>query len=92
MAQRAPEAIELPDHQDIARTQTRQQGLKHRPLGLGAADHFLEDLRAASSAQGIDLQVNALLLGADPRVADLHGPSRRLIGPTYSFKSRKLGP
>jgi plasmid stability protein len=34
MTQRAPEAIELPDHQDIARAQIRQQGLEHRPLGL----------------------------------------------------------
>ena len=57
MAQGAPEAVELPDHQHIVRAQFPEQRREARTLGLGAADHLLVDLRAPGTAQGIHLQV-----------------------------------
>jgi len=92
VAQRAPEAVELPDHQNIAGTQLTEQASKHRALGLGATRYLLIDLLAAGLAQGIELQSEALLLRADPRIADLHGYCRGRLGSTYSSELRKSGP
>ena len=72
--QGAPEAVELPDHQDIARAQLTEHGLQHRALDADPARHLLVDLPTAGAAQGIDLQVQALVFGADTGIADVHPP------------------
>ena len=80
----APEPIELPDDQGIAGTKMREGLRQAGPLGAGARSAVLEDLPAARGLEGILLQVEALILGADARIADLvPGRSRRSSGSLF---------
>ena len=67
-----------------------REGLRQaRPLGAGARSAVLEDLLAARGLEGIPLQVEALVVGADAGIADLV-PSRSRDGePRAAFLCRK---
>ena len=70
--QRPPKTIEFPDHEPIAGPQVGQGPLQAGPLGLGPARLVGIDLLAARGLQGIFLEVEVLLEGRDPGVADPH--------------------
>ena len=72
MAEGPSEAIEFPNHQDVAMTEMRQRLLQDRPFGTCPTDDFLIDLPTARLAQGIQLQGQVLVVGTDPGIADLH--------------------
>src|SRR5712671_5448497 len=60
---RAPEPIQPPDHQHVTWGERRQRGIQPRALYLDARDPLvMEDLRAASGGEGIQLEVELRLL------------------------------
>src|SRR5262249_45473720 len=63
---------ELPDHEPIAGPQVGQGPLQGGPLGFGPAGLVGVDLLAARGLQGIFLEVEVLIEGRDPGVADPH--------------------
>src|SRR5262249_43766326 len=70
--QRPPEAIELPDHEPVAGPQIGQCPLQAGPFGLGPAGLIGVDLLAPGGLQSIFLEVEVLIEGRDPGVADPH--------------------
>jgi hypothetical protein len=56
MAERAPEAVQLPDHQHVAFAQVGEQVLQDGTLDACPADDLLIDLPAASLLEGIELE------------------------------------
>jgi len=70
--ERAPHAIQLPDHQHVAGPQLAQQLVERRPCGLRAARHILIDALAAGRLEGVHLQVCFLVARGNAGVADFH--------------------
>jgi hypothetical protein len=70
VAQRAAEAVELPDHQGVAGAELVQELREGGPVGAGAASGFGEDPVAAGALQGVDLEVGLLVGGGDASVAE----------------------
>ena len=81
----APQAIQLPDHQNILGPQRGHHLVQHLALGAGTGDHLLIDLLAAGLLEGIGLKIEALVLGADSGVADFNAGSwvEGYDGPLY---------
>jgi hypothetical protein len=69
--QRAAETVKLPDHQHIACAQVGQQRIELGAVGAGTTGDLAVQLVAAGLVEGVGLQVETLIPGADPRVADL---------------------
>jgi hypothetical protein len=66
-----PQPIELPHHQDVS-CPTGPQGIGQLWTGgTGARGVFFVDIETPSLAEGILLQVQRLILGGDPRIANL---------------------
>ena len=70
--QRPPQPVEPPNRQHIAGARHLQRHGEPRPRRLRAADPVLVDFLAADQPQRITLQVEVLVIGRDPRVADQH--------------------
>lgn len=70
--QRAAQPVKLPDHERIAGTQPGQQQLELRPV-FGRRRFFLHDVGASGGLQGVDLQVQLLVLGTHAGIANFHG-------------------
>jgi len=70
----APQPVQPPDNYGIAGPGVRQQLFPVRLVGLHAGNRIGVDVVAAGLAQGVKLQVEHLLAGADAGVAEfLHG-------------------
>ena len=69
MADRAGEAVEADDDQNIAGSDFAHQSGELRPSARSARPVFLVNCRAARRAQLIGLRVRGLILGRDARVA-----------------------
>jgi hypothetical protein len=72
-----PQAIQLPDHQGIARPDVGQGLPEPWPVRPGPAHLVGEQPLASGPIQGIRLQGQVLVLGGHPGVADAHGGSSR---------------
>ena len=72
MAERASEAVELSDHEDVALAQVGQHGLQDGALDACPTDDLLIHLPAASLPEGIELENETLLRRAHAGVPDLH--------------------
>ncbi len=70
MLEAPSQAVELPDDERIAFSQGRQRLLQTFPLPLRSASAILEDLFAPGLLQGILLQIQALIQGRHPRIAN----------------------
>jgi hypothetical protein len=79
VAQRAAEAIQLPDHGGVARAQLVQELGEDGPVGAGAAGGLGEHPIAAGVLEGVDLELGLLVGGGDAGVAEQvsHGGNRR---------------
>ena len=75
------EPIELPDHERIAGPQVGQGLLQAGPLGLGPAGLVGVDLLAPRGLQGVFLEVEVLIEGRDPGVADPHRTGPPAVSP-----------
>jgi len=75
IADRAGEAIQFPDDDKIAWTQLVEHLLQLNSFLGGPAAFFLINLFATERLQSVQLQSQVLILGADPRVANLHEES-----------------
>ena len=64
MAERAPEAVELPDHQDVACAEMGEHLLRDWALDPCPADDLFIDLLAPGLAQRIELEGETLVLCA----------------------------
>lgn len=73
MAERVPEAVQLPDHHHVAFAQVGEHVLQDGALNAGPTDDLLIHLPAAGLPEGVELEGKALLLRAHPGVPDLHG-------------------
>jgi hypothetical protein len=67
--QRAPQPVQAPDDQRIARTEMIERLRQSSPLRLGPAHGIGEDAGAASNCERILLQIQRLVLGRDSCVA-----------------------
>src|SRR6266498_805280 len=72
MRQWPPQAIQLPDDQDIAGAAGLKRRRQSQPLGLGTAHGVSENALAARSPQSILLEVQALFTGRHARIANEH--------------------
>jgi len=73
----AAQPVEPPDDDGIPRSRVRQQFFPTGLVGLHAGNGVRIDVVAAGVAQGIELQVEHLFLGADASVTEfLHGRKR----------------
>jgi hypothetical protein len=77
LLERAGEAVELPDHERVARAHAGEGGLERRAVALRAGGLLLEHPAAAGAVQRVELRGEVLLLGRDPRVADQHASSEK---------------
>ena len=64
------QAVQLPHHQGVALAQVIQRLVESGALGRGAADCVFVDFVASGLLQGVQLQVQVLVPGGDPGVAD----------------------
>ena len=69
--ERAAEAVEAPHDQGVADAKVGKRVMKARSLG-GAARGVLEDPLAADLGERVALEVERLVVGGDPGVADQH--------------------
>ena len=69
--ERSAQPVEAPHYQRITGAQVRKRLLQIRPLGHAAGGVF-EDPFAPGLCQRIALQVECLVVGGDPCVADQH--------------------
>ena len=78
---RAAEAIEAPDQEHVPLFQGLQAGLQPRPLGPRPGDFIHEDPIPAAPAllQGVDLEIQVLVVLADAGVPD-EAPPREFGG------------
>ena len=60
VGQRAPDAVELPHHQRIARTRHLERTGKTRPFGRTPGAGIVVDTLAAGLRDGVALQIEAL--------------------------------
>jgi hypothetical protein len=67
--QRAAEAVQLPDHEGVARADLVQELGEGGPVGAGAAGGLGEHPPAAGQLRGVDLELWLLVGGGDPGVA-----------------------
>ena len=88
--ERASQAIELPDGEGIPRAEEGEGFRQATALILGPAGHVGEDSLAAGVGEGVALEVEALILGGDTRVADEHATLR--CGPHGRSVSELSGP
>ena len=82
MADRASEAVEANDDQNVAAADFAHQPCKLRPGSRSARPMFLVNRRAAGGAQLIGLRVGGLILRRDARVAQktsLAGRKRSIL-------------
>jgi len=71
------QAIQFPYHEGISLPEMGHGLQQPWPISPGPAHLVLEDSAASSSLEGVQLQGQVLVFGADPGVADSHGePSR----------------
>jgi hypothetical protein len=70
VADRARQAIEAHDHEDVAASDLAQQPGEERPGARGAGAVLLVDDLAAGGAKFVDLRVGGLVLGRNAGVAD----------------------
>jgi hypothetical protein len=91
MAERAPEAVQLPDQEHVAFAQVGEHGLQDGALDSCPTDDLLIHLPAAGLPEGVELEGEALLLRAHPGVPNLH---RRLheFGIPVVFTSKDSKP
>jgi hypothetical protein len=61
--QRPAEAVKPPDHQDIPRAQRLEAAFELRPCGRLPGGMLLVDERAAVATEGIELQIQILIVG-----------------------------
>jgi hypothetical protein len=66
------QAVEFPDNNNIAWADLVEHALEFRPLPVETGNLLAEDLLASGFLQRLQLKVQFLILGLDPRVADLH--------------------
>jgi hypothetical protein len=75
---RAPEPIQPPDHQHVAWGECRQRGSQAGALHLRPRDPLVvENLRAAGGGEGVQLEVELLVVCRHACLPDFH-PSPRL--------------
>jgi hypothetical protein len=79
MAQGPADPVELPDDQGVAGAELVQDLLEGGPVGAGAASGLGEHPIAASTHEGVDLELWLLVGGGDPGVAKqmCHAADRR---------------
>jgi hypothetical protein len=72
MLEGTPQAVEAPDDEGMSRSRVGQGFLQGFSLDQSPTGGLGEDLAAAGLGQGIQLEVENLLPGGDPRVSDVH--------------------
>jgi hypothetical protein len=70
--QRSAEAVEPPDHQDIPRPERLEAAFELWPCGRLSRGVLLVDERAAVATEGVELQIEVLVIGRDAGVSDKH--------------------
>lgn len=70
--QRPPQAVEPPDHKHDTGSEPGQRLVEPRPLGAGATGLVFEDGFTAGRREGAALQIELLVMGRDPCIADLY--------------------
>ena len=70
--ERAPQPVEPPDRERVARAQHFQQSEQLGPVGLAAGLLLFVDTLTPGVDQGVSLKVEVLVVGADAGVADSH--------------------
>ena len=69
----AGQAVELPDHDQVALVQLAQQAVELGTLPAASRGFLFEDALAAGGLEGCELGLGVLVLGGDARVAYEHG-------------------
>ena len=72
LLQRAAQAIEVPDHEDVALAEQGAYLFQPCSSGVVAAGDIDEELLTARLSQSVLLQIEVLLVGRDARVANQH--------------------
>jgi hypothetical protein len=90
-AERAPEAVQLPEHQHVACAQVGEHVLQDGALAACPADDLLIDLPADSLPEGIELEGQTLHRRAHPGVPDLHRVLQK-FGIPVVFSSKHPNP
>ena len=70
--QRASQAVEFPDHQRIAGLALCEGRGQAWPLRFGATDRVGEEPLTPCGMERVDLQIEALVAGRHPGIADTH--------------------
>ncbi len=70
--QASPETVQPPGHKGVASAQVAQGAVQSAPLGPRAGGGVLEGPLAAGPGEDVPLEVEALVLGGDAGVADVH--------------------
>lgn len=88
----AAKPVETPDDQGVAAAQVGEGGGKARPVGTGAGGAVLKSAVAPRTGKGIKLEVEPLVLGGHPGIADQQrgaGVARRRCGGSGGGCSRR---
>ena len=72
ISERAAKAIKSPDHQDIPRAECLQAAFELGPGGRLAGSMLLVDERAAVATEGIELEIQVLVIRGNAGVSDKH--------------------
>jgi hypothetical protein len=78
--ERAAKSIQPPNHEGIARAQRFEQAKQFRPVHFAAGFLFFVRALAPRKPEGISLQIEVLVVAADPCITDFHGTSVPEVG------------
>jgi hypothetical protein len=73
--ERAAKPVQPPNHEGIARAQRFEQAKQLRPVHFAAGFLFFVYALAPRKPKGISLQIEVLIIAADPCITDFHRTS-----------------